>query len=197
MVVESGNTYAGTEGLGGKSIVDCSPVEGVKNRSLVAVVLVEACPGVDGGAAGNVAEDGGAQGGGGDPCEGAEAPAVVGWEGNGGIGCVVRGSGGREGAGEVVHPDILAFRKGVGGGVGEIEVGGDLLRIDSEGEEGVKALEFIEEIIVSGGCADFAVGSVRPGEGAVVVARDGERAGGYVEKGAKVVKEEGACVDAE
>ena len=38
---------------------------------------------------------------------------------------------------------------------------------------------------------------MRPGEGAVVVARDGERAGGYVEKGAKVVKEEGACVDAE
>ena len=61
-VVEGGNTYAGTEGLGGKSIVDGLPVEGVKNRSFVAGELVEACPGVDGGAAGNVAEDGGAQG---------------------------------------------------------------------------------------------------------------------------------------
>ena len=61
-VVESRNTYAGTEGLGGKSIVDGLPVEGVKNRSFVAGELVEACPGVDGGASGNVAQDVGAQG---------------------------------------------------------------------------------------------------------------------------------------
>ena len=43
----------------------------------------------------------------------------------------------------MVYSDVLTFREGVGGGVGEVEVGGDLLCSDGEGEECVKALEFI------------------------------------------------------
>ena len=43
----------------------------------------------------------------------------------------------------MVHSNVLTFREGVGGGVCEVEVGGDLLGSDSEREEGVKALEFI------------------------------------------------------
>ena len=61
-VVNGRNTNAGTEGLGGKSIVDGFPVEGVKDRRFVAGEFVQACPGVDGGASGNVAQDVGSQG---------------------------------------------------------------------------------------------------------------------------------------
>ena len=61
-VVHSRNTNAGTEGLGGKSIVYGFPVEGVKDCSFVAGEFVPACPGVDGGASGNVAQYVGAQG---------------------------------------------------------------------------------------------------------------------------------------
>ena len=66
-----------------------------------------------------------------------------GWEGSGGIRGVGRSGSGCESPGKVVYSDVLAFRKGVSGEVGEVEVGSDLLGTDSEGEEGVKVLEFI------------------------------------------------------
>ena len=66
-----------------------------------------------------------------------------GWKGSGWIGGVGRNGGSRESSGKVVYSDVLAFREGVSGKVGKVEVGSDLLCTDSEGKEGVKALEFV------------------------------------------------------
>ena len=51
---------------------------------------------------------------------------MSGWEGSWGIGGVGGSGGGRESPGKVVYLDVLAFREGLRGGVGEVKVGSHL-----------------------------------------------------------------------